>query len=72
MAEKELEKNSGLNKNERLTFAMTADATVITLFIYLLTKANQANWRAGHCEFVMYLMVEMKQTEMNENESYLI
>ena len=55
--EKEPEKNSSLTKNQTL-YLQWLDAM---LYIH---GAYQANWRAGHCEFIRYPMVEMTRIKI--------
>ena len=52
-------------KNRTLSFAMTGRNALSFYW------ANQANWRASHCEFVIYPMVAMTWIEIYETNHIL-
>ena len=52
MAEKEPEKKKIRLGRETNGWPLRWSRTQRSISIILLTKADQANWRAGHCEFV--------------------
>ena len=53
-------KNSGVTGNRILLTFVTTGRNAQSI------GADQANWKAGHCEFVIYPMVDMRWIEIHE------